>query len=166
MNSSEELIAQLRDIKAPDVSGMLAPGWWFLAGAVLLVAVALFFVARLYKRRAWQREARAELALLRSQMGTVKVSDSLSGVSRLVRRVALAARPREDVASLQGDAWLAALDDIAGNSLFRNGFGQLLEQGPYQPDPQLDEHDLEALMDVVAQLIDSAEKRGTGRVSA
>lgn len=166
MNSSEELIAQLRDIQAPDVSGLPAPGWWILAGAVLLVAVALFFVARRYKRRAWQREARAELARLRSQMGTVRVSDSLSGVSRLVRRVALAARPREDVASLQGDAWLTVLDDIGGNSQFSNGFGQLLEQGPYQPDPQLDDHDLEALMDVVAQLIDSAEKLSTSRVGA
>lgn len=165
MNSAEELIAQLRDIQAPDVSGVPAPGWWFLAVAALLVAVAIFFVARNYQRRAWQREARAELVRLRSQMGDVSVSDSLSGVSRLVRRVALAARPRQDVARLEGDAWLAALDEICGNSQFSNGFGQLLEQGPYQPDPQLGDNDLEALMDVVAQLIDAAEAVGTRRVS-
>ena len=161
MNSTENLIAQLRDIHTPEVSGLPAPGWWIVAIAVLLVAVAVYFQVRRHQRKGWQREARAELHRLRSQMGAATVSESLSGVSRLVRRVALAARPRANVASLQGDAWLAALDDICGKSLFSNGFGQLLEQAPYQPAPQLSDNDLEALMDVVAQLIDAAEVGGS-----
>jgi len=165
MNSSEALLSQLRGIQAPDVSAVPAPGWWLLAVIALLVAVALGFLARQYKRLAWRREARAELERIRSQVGRVNASESLSGVSRLVRRVALVARPREDVASLEGDAWLAALDDIGGNSLFSNGFGQLLDQGPYQPDPQLDEQDLEALMDVVAKLIDAVKPGNANRVS-
>lgn len=166
MNSSEALLSQLRGIQTPDVSGVPAPGWWLLGLIALLIVVALMFVARQYKRLAWRREARAELERIRSQVGRVKSSESLSGVSRLVRRIALVARPREDVASLQGDAWLAALDDIGGNSLFSNGFGQLLDQGPYQPDPQIDEQDLEALMDVVAKLIDEVKPDNTSRVSA
>ena len=166
MNSSEALLSQLRGIQAPEVSGVPAPGWWLLAMIALLIVVALVFAARQYKRRAWRREARAELERIRSQVGRVKSSESLSGVSRLVRRVALVVRPREDVASLQGDAWLAALDDIGGNSLFSNGFGQLLDQGPYQPDPQIDEQDLEALMDVVAKLIDEVKLDNASRVSA
>jgi len=43
---------------------------------------------------------------------------------------------------------------------------QLLDQGPYQPDPQIDEQDLEALMDVVAKLIDEVKLDNASRVSA
>lgn len=166
MNETEALLSQLRDIHTPAVGLMPAPGWWVLLAAVLLLVVALYLFYKHYKQRGWQREARATLDQLRTEAENMPVSQSLSAISRLVRRVVLAARPREAVASLQGDAWLDELDDICGKPLFKAGFGKLLEQGPYQRNPQLSNDDLHALMDVVAELIDAAGKPTVGKVSS
>ncbi|MFK7861118.1 MAG: DUF4381 domain-containing protein [Granulosicoccus sp.] len=156
MNETEALLSQLRDIQAPDVSVIPAPGWWILLAACLLSGLLFYLMSSRYRRRGWQREARATLDRLRVEAGNASVSQSLSGVSQLVRRVVLVARPREEVASLHGEAWLDELDEICGKPLFKAGFGKLLEQGPYQQNPQLSIDDLHALMDVVAELIDAA----------
>lgn len=166
MNDVDDLLGELRDIQPPDVSGLPAPGWWVLAAIGLLAAWLVYRLYRSYRSRAWQREARAELEQLRSQLAEAPVSAVLTGTSRLVRRVVLAARPREQVASLQGEAWLDELDGICGKPLFRSGFGKLLELGPYQPHPELEDTDLHALMDVVEQLIDAAGRRTSGGSSA
>lgn len=159
MNETEALLSQLRDIQAPSVGLIPAPGWWVLLLVVLLVALLLHRIYRRYRLRGWQREARATLDRLRTESDNKPVAQSLSAISRLVRRVAMVARPREQVASLQGEAWLVELDEICGKPLFKGGFGKLLEQGPYQPSPQLSADDLHALMDVVAELIDAAGRR-------
>lgn len=156
MNETDELLSQLRDIQAPEVGLMPAPGWWLMIAALLLMAASAFFLYRRYQRRSWQREARATLDRLRKEAENSPVKQSLSEISTLVRRVALVARPRATVASLQGEAWLNELDDICGKPLFKTGFGKLLDQGPYQANPQLSNDDLNALMDVVAELIDAA----------
>jgi len=163
MSEKEALLAQLRDIQSPDVSLMPAAGWWMLLLGVALVTLLLFRFYKRYQRRGWQREARASLARLRAEAGKSPVSQSLSATSKLVRRVVLAARPREEVASLEGEAWLDALDDICGKPLFKSGFGQLLDQGPYQRSPQLSTDDLHALLDVVSELIDAAGRPSSRR---
>lgn len=156
MNDTQDLLSQLRDIQTPAVSFMPAPGWWVVLGIAILLAFCAYRLRKRYQRRGWQREARLQLKQLRAQAGSVPVSQTLSAASRLSRRVVLAVRPREDVASLKGEAWLAELDAICGNSSFRQGFGNLLEHGPYQANPSLGHDDLNALMDVVSELIDSA----------
>ncbi|MFK7996338.1 MAG: DUF4381 domain-containing protein [Granulosicoccus sp.] len=159
MNDTEALLSQLRDIHAPEVGLMPAAGWWVLLLVSLLTAWLLRILLNRYRQRGWQREARAALIGLRKESANTSVPQSLASLSRLVRRVMLAARPREEVASLQGEAWLDKLDEICGKPLFKSGYGQLLEQGPYQQQVQLSHDDLHALMDVVAELIDAAGRQ-------
>lgn len=156
MNDTEALLSQLRDIQAPEVSWVPAPGWWILVAVLLAMAVLIWLWYKRYQALSWQREANQELERLRGQASHSSVRQSLAGLSTLVRRVALAARPRAQVASLQGQAWLQELDDICGKPLFVSGYGKLLDQGPYQPETQLDAKDLDALFNVVEELIRSA----------
>lgn len=156
MNDPQELLLQLRDIHTPQVSAVPALAWWILLAACLLIAWIGYALYKRYLRYGWKREAKAELSRLRAQAGTVPVAQTLSGTSKLIRRVVLAVRPRHNVAALEGQAWLAELDDICGKSVFSDGFGKLLEYGPYQRQPEIGKHDLNALMDVVGSLIDSA----------
>ena len=164
MNDTEALLAQLRDIQPPAVSMMPAPGWWILAVFCLFLGAVFFYLYRRYQRKGWQREAFLELEQLRSGLGTVPPAKTLSSASTLVRRVVLAARPRSDVASLHGEAWLNLLDNICDKPLFKDGFGRLLETGPYQANPSLGENDLDELLDVVAELIKAAERKPSPRV--
>jgi hypothetical protein len=46
--------------------------------------------------------------------------------------VALAAFPRQQVAGLQGEAWLVFLDGDSKEKLFSSGIGRVLITGPYQ----------------------------------
>lgn len=165
MNETEALLSQLRTIQPPDVGLMPAAGWWLVLALVTGLAALVFYAYKRYQRRGWQREAKTTLDELRKNVDRQSMAQSLSATSRLVRRVVLAVRSRKTVAALQGEAWLDELDEICGKPLFKSGFGKLLEQAPYQPDPQLTSEDLHALLDVVAELIDAAGKQTVGRSS-
>ncbi|MBX2881281.1 MAG: DUF4381 domain-containing protein [Granulosicoccus sp.] len=158
MNETEALLAQLRGIHPPAVSQLPAVGWWVLAILALLLLAVVWQFSRRYKRRAWVRQAQTELQQIRENAKAVPVADSLSKVSRLVRRVLLAARPRAEVASLQGDRWLQELDTICGRELFSQGYGRMLESAPYQRLPEFKTSDLHGLFDVVQELIQAAGK--------
>lgn len=158
MNDTEELLSQLRDLQLPPVSALPAPGWWLLGVGIVLLGVFAFFSYRRFQRYGWQRQARSELGVLRAQVGDVPVSQSLSALSKLVRRVALVARSRQSIASLHGEDWLRELDDICGREVFKNSFGKLLENGPYQKNPDVRDEDLHTLMDHVDELISAAAK--------
>lgn len=158
MNGSdaEKLLEQLRGVRAPDVSVWPALGWWLLLLLLALSAVIGLILLRRHRQRLWLREARTELRHLREQASRQPVARSLAGCSRLARQVLLASHPREAVAGLQGEAWLRALDETCQRPVFANGFGCLLETGPYQRDPKVSPHDLDALFDAMDELIRGA----------
>ena len=62
---------------------------------------------------------------------------ALRSVPALLKRSALAAYPRQTVASLAGEEWLRFLDDSYGGSGFSEGPGRLLLQAAYAPATQL-----------------------------
>ncbi|CAN5498985.1 DUF4381 domain-containing protein [soil metagenome] len=99
-------LSNLRDIVVPPAVSFWppAPGWW-LVGAACLVAtgVAIAAVVRHRRRNAYRREALRELE-----------SADVRDISAILKRAALAAFPREQVASLSGPAWLAFLDRTGG----------------------------------------------------
>jgi hypothetical protein len=88
-----------------------APGWWILAAALLAAFVILLAAAiRRWKANAYRRAALAEL----DRMGSAGDAASVAAVSAVLKRTALVAYPRRDVAALTGPAWLAFLDRTGG----------------------------------------------------
>lgn len=163
MSDVDALLAQMRDVQVPAVSIWPAPGWWLLAILFLL----LFFLAWQWRQRrrrlVWRREARRELASLRSTAAELSASATLAGCSALARRLLLVAEPREAVAGLQGEAWLSQLDDICRQALFSEGSGRLLLEGQYQRDPDVNSDDLELLFTALDTLINNVQRRLSSR---
>ncbi|MEO9528981.1 MAG: DUF4381 domain-containing protein, partial [Roseibium sp.] len=60
--------------------------------------------------------------------------DEASRLAGLLRRTALSAYPRAEVASLHGAEWLAFLDRAYGGSAFSEGPGWHLIAAPYRPE--------------------------------
>jgi hypothetical protein len=149
-------VAGLIDIPLPpEVS--LWPQTWTLRITVALVAAALVVAAWWCIRRWWtnryRREALAELTRLEHQFDAGETSDGLAAdLALLVRRTALAAFPREQVAALAGPAWLSFLDRTYGGTEFSQGGGRVLESAPYQPMRQ-DASRLRALIELVRRWI-------------
>ncbi|ASJ75514.1 DUF4381 domain-containing protein [Granulosicoccus antarcticus] len=155
----QALLDQLHDVQLPELSAWPAAGWWLLLLSLILLVIVAMLSWRRYQARSWQREAFTELQRLRDQVVSQPTNSTLADCSRLARRVLLAVRSRSDVANLQGKAWLEELDSVCQQPLFAQGFGRLLEAGPYQRDPQISQNDLESLFDALEELVRSAARR-------
>jgi len=122
-------LAELAPAHAAPPPGMwpLAPGWWLLIG-LLLLAAALFYAWRRY-RRSLRRLALNELTRIES--GVADDATLARDLENLLRRFAVARYGREHVARLSGDAWIAfvaahggsALDGDSGRELLRAAYG-------------------------------------------
>ena len=155
MNSASEVLLSLRDIHAPPLPDIWppAPGWWLIACFVVISAIVIGRVVlrhRLDGRE--KREILEVLGALRSDFSTDANGPQLAaGVSMLLRRVALRRFPREEVASVCGDAWLSFLDRTSGGVGFRRGPGRVLAAGPYTADVEVN---AEALLALATDWID------------
>jgi hypothetical protein len=151
MNSTQAnpALSQLRDIHLPTRIGWWppAPGWWVLL-ALLLVLLAGGLIWRYArKRNAWRRFARAELARLRTSNEPPQAT--VSALSVLLRRVAISRFPREQVAALNGETWLAFLDSSIDKPIgFQSVTGRLLTSAPYRADTAIEPTALHALFDL------------------
>jgi Domain of unknown function (DUF4381) len=130
---SADPVAGLIDISLPpEVS--LWPQTWPARIALALLVVAAIIAAWQFARR-WRanRYRRQALAELKQITHTLKDSpqELTTRVSLLVRRTALAAFPREQVAPLSGAAWLGFLDHTSGRTEFSRGAGRCLASAPY-----------------------------------
>lgn len=135
MSVAADPLAALRPLHPPAPVGWWppAPGWWVLA-ALLVAALGLTWWHR--RRSALRRAALTELRRLElSQLDDTRLS---AGVNQLLRRVALACFPREQVAPLSGEAWLRFLDGRARVRGFCSGPGRVLATGPFAPACTLD----------------------------
>lgn len=92
----------LRDILVPEPPPLWppAPGVWLLLGILIAAATILFFQ--------WRR-ARQANAYRRAGLSLLNHADTVHEISVILKRVALAAFPREQVASLYGEEWAAFL---------------------------------------------------------
>ena len=123
MNSSDPASLQnLNDIVLPPGIGWwpLAPGWYTLA--VILLAVLAWFSYRSLQRwlrNRYRREALQNLALLEQGLQDPEQRNaSLRQLPALLKRAALSAYPRSEVASLSGKAWHDFLNSRVKNTLF------------------------------------------------
>ncbi|MGU3493050.1 DUF4381 domain-containing protein [Xanthobacteraceae bacterium A53D] len=102
-----------------------APGWWVLAcGLLAALVIVAWGLAIRHRRNAYRRAALAELAAI----GPAGDPGSAAAVSAILKRAALAAYPRTQVAGLTGQAWLAFLDRTAGSRDFSDGPAATLAQ--------------------------------------
>jgi len=142
-------LAQLRDIHLPPPpeSWPPAPGWWLLALiAVLAVGFAAALALRYWQRNRYRREAVREAAKLYAKWTTDGDSIAyVAAVQTLLKRVALSAFPRAEVARLTGEAWVAFLDRTMGSHEFSMGAGEVLIDAHYRRNVSIDAARLNAL---------------------
>jgi hypothetical protein len=138
MAIANDPVAGLVDIPLPPEVSLWPETWASrIAIVVLFVGVVIAVLQFVQHRRAnrYRREALSELT--RMERGAAAPADLLAQLSLLLRRTALAAFPREEVAPLAGTAWLSFLDRTSGGRQFSEG-GRLLATGPYRQAPPTD----------------------------
>ncbi len=150
MSPAGDSLAGLRDIRLPAPVSWWppAPGWWVVAAlAATVLAASIWWLWRLWRRGTTRRRALAELDRL---AGVYQAQGAAAGLaadlSVLVRRLALVRFPREQVAGLTGEAWLAFLDRTGGGDRFSRGPGRVLAIAPYSRATDLEAGPLLALV--------------------
>jgi hypothetical protein len=105
-------LAQLKDIHLPGAVSAWPPSiaWWLVLLFALIACTLLIFAGFYYRKRTrLTRLALAELAQLQQQ------GCDINALHLLLKRVALACFPRQQVAALYGLQWLDFLDQQAGS---------------------------------------------------
>ena len=134
--------------------------WGVLAALVTLTLVALLWRGlRRWRANRHRRRALAELRRLRAELQAAAPPSRRLQAARqlpeLVRRLALAHAPRNEVAPLQGEAWSAWLDRSLGDAArpFTRGPGRHLTGWAYRPEAALPWDELDALLALLERWI-------------
>ncbi|WP_209833051.1 DUF4381 domain-containing protein [Ruegeria sp. HKCCE3926] len=124
-----DLLNMLEPAPEPTLVSMFPQTWGWLALAVILlglaVLVSVFFIRR-RRANAYRRHALAELA---------DPDISSAKVAEILRRTALVAYSRRQVAGIHGDDWLNFLSQTSDDKSFLSDIGQTLIDAPYKDLP-------------------------------
>jgi Domain of unknown function (DUF4381) len=127
MNADPGSLENLHDLVIP----VPVPWWppapgWVIVSAVLVMVLGWWLIRAIqhWQSNSYRREA---LVLLG------KIDGSEAELPTLIKRVALSAYPRERVASLTGEQWLAFLDQTGHTDVFTMGAGRWLACLAYEP---------------------------------
>lgn len=160
---------ELRDIHLPEPISWwpLAPGWWLVLSATVIVMVVFFLGRKIYRSRQLKRDIHTELDTIKQQFQT---SDDRSQLARalsiLLRRASISFYPRENIAGLTGEHWLAYLDATNTRALkdkkFQSPVGKILLTAPYLPDNSQLDFDSQALIALCESWLLSAHGKTTG----
>lgn len=124
-----ELLDMLKPAPAPAPIPM-TPQTWGWAVLVLLLASAVACAVYLYRRHrrsnAYRRTALAELQAANSDVAKI---------AEILRRTALAAFPRDQVASLHGSEWLIFLNQSSEKIQISRSDARTLLEAPYRSSP-------------------------------
>ncbi|SDI45394.1 DUF4381 domain-containing protein [Aliiruegeria lutimaris] len=124
-----EMLDMLKPIPEPEPISMIpaTSGWIWLGLAVIgLLCFAGYRARRYWNANAYRRAALAELA---------RAGDKPEAIAAILRRAALVAYPRADVASLTGPDWCAFLDKSYGGDGFSGDLGAALTRAPWREVP-------------------------------
>ena len=130
MTSDSASLQNLNDIVVPaEVAWWpLAPGWYVLVSVVLvLLAYLIYRKLQQVKKNRYRVLALRELSQLRQGART---ADWLQ-LPALLKRAALSAWPRSEVAALSGEDWHRFLDRTAATDQFCSGAGSVLDSLAY-----------------------------------
>lgn len=130
-------LRQMADITLPPPVSMVPATWgWAMLAGLILLAFA-FILWRWLHRRAqnrYRREAVAEIAQLEARItNEVDRVQALAALSAIVKRTALAAWPREQVAALSGASWIEFLRAHAGKAKMDNDGYDIFAVAEYRP---------------------------------
>lgn len=143
MNSVDPLAA-LKDIHLPEAISVWPPalGWWLVCAALLLALVlGLYYGLKSYRKNSYRRAALK--ALVQLEQGYMQPGYSLlkdrsleSSLVNLLKRTALSAYPRSDIARLIDKEWLCFMDNKAGMNAFNTELGRRLLDNRFAPQPE------------------------------
>ncbi len=122
-------LVELLDLLEPIPEPAPVPLWPQTAGWVWLAIVLLAFAGWAVRRWLVHRRANAYRRAALAEIATSR-QDPVA-LAEILRRTAIAAFPRAEVASLYGERWLAFLDSAYGGSSFSSGPGRALASLPY-----------------------------------
>lgn len=129
-------LEKLADIAVPPPVSWMPQTWGWALLALVAAALLLLAVWRWHRRRVanrYRREALAELTRIEQKLGDASArAEALEAMPELLKRVALAAWPRDAVASLSGGSWLAFLRKHGGDKSFPEPAAQLLDDLEYR----------------------------------
>ena len=116
-------------------------GWWILFGIVgLLLAWWIYRYYSRWRRNRYRREALIELAVIEQLLDQEPQRASvLAAISALIKRTAIEAFGRNNVAELSGHLWLEFLDRTGSTNSFSQGPGRLLPEFSYAKQETLNE---------------------------
>jgi hypothetical protein len=128
---------KLADIAVPPPVPWLPQTWGWAALGVVLAVLVVWAGIRWRRRRKANRyrvEALAELTRLEAKLGDqTERAEALAAMLGLLKRVALAAWPRAEVASLSGAAWVKFLREHVPGARLPDAAARLLDDGEYRP---------------------------------
>lgn len=125
-----ELLDMLKPAPVPDPISMTPQTWGWVVVAIAfltVVATGLYLYLRHRRANAYRRAALAEIE---------HAGGDAAKIAEVLRRTALAAYPRTQVAGLFGKEWLSFLQQTSGIVTFSEPSAQSLINAPYRETPQ------------------------------
>ena len=159
MNTDAISLDRLRDIiVAPPVPWWPpAPGWYWVLGLIVVILLTALVKGLIrWQHNRYRREALAELARQEAAFKSAELcSPAGLGLAEILKRTAVTAFGRENIATLTGPNWFDFLDRTARGSNFREGLGPMLENAIYDPRTAdtLDPQKLHSLVEAIRRWI-------------
>ncbi len=136
----EEIISQLRDIHgAPSPSFWpLAPGYYLVAFAIILVVVLILAFRRVWGRTRVRKLMLGELALIEEQFGSHQdLAELQASISALFRRLAFFAEPKL-IKNADFDRVLPVLARVMADQKRMQTIVDILNQNRFSKNPNVD----------------------------
>lgn len=110
----DDVLSLLKDIHTPPAVSWwpLAVGYWIL---LIMAVVALFWFVRRYRQHWVRRTAQRQFDHLLERYKQHHDAELLTqNISTLMRRISISLLPREQVAGVTGEQWIAVLQNLGG----------------------------------------------------
>jgi predicted negative regulator of RcsB-dependent stress response len=134
--SLSQLLNLMHGLVMPEPVAWLPPtaGWWIVLGWLIAVVLLTGWqVIRRRRRNRYRRDALAELKAIDTS-AELAPTESAQRIAALLKRTALVAYPRQEVAPLFGKDWARFLSESANNDKQIADAADVLASASYRPD--------------------------------
>lgn len=136
---------QLKDIHLPDALSIwpLALGWWLVIAIVLILIIALFYWVKRTPKIVINKVAKSEFEQIKA--GFLIHSDNnllIQHTSQFIRKLLLTTSARKKVASISGELWKKALQELNPKHQLSPHWVNCLTTAPYQKQVEFNAQDL------------------------